>query len=192
MIRTEDFAEVEVTSVACLRAWLEEHHAQEDSVWLVTWKKSVPEKYVSREDVLDELIAFGWIDGIRRKLDDDRTMQLISPRKVQHWSKSYKDRAARLIETGRMAPPGFASIEAGKASGHWSFMDDVDALIVPDDLQAALDAAPKALRYFEDTPDAYRRNLLRWVKLAKTDATRSKRIGQIVSACGAGDCIPQM
>ena len=84
-------------------------------------------------------MAFGWIDGIRRKLDDDRTMQLISPRKVQHWAKSYKDRAARLIEEGRMQAPGLASIEAGKASGLWSFMDDVDALIVPEDLRMALD-----------------------------------------------------
>ncbi len=192
MIATEDFAKVEVASAAELRNWLEINHAQDESVWLVTWKKSKPEKYVSVDEVLDELVAFGWIDGIRRKLDDERTMQLISPRKVQHWAKSYKDRAARLINEDRMAAPGFASIEAGKASGLWSFMDDVDALIVPDDLRGALDTSAPAADYFDDTPDAYRRNLLRWVKLAKTEATRQKRIAAIVAACTRGDRIPQM
>lgn len=143
-------------------------------------------------DVLDALIAFGWIDGIRRKLDDTRTMQLIAPRKVQHWSKSYKDRAERLIAEGRMAAPGLRSIEAGKASGLWNFMDDVDALIVPQDLRAALDGRQSAARYFDDTPDAYRRNLLRWVKLAKTPVTRENRIAAIVSACASGTRLPQM
>ncbi|MEO1537665.1 MAG: YdeI/OmpD-associated family protein [Pseudomonadota bacterium] len=192
MIATDDFAKVEVTSAHALRAWLEANHAQQDSIWLVTWKKSTPEKYVSTNDVLDELTAFGWIDGVRRKLDDDRTMQLIAPRKVQHWSKSYKDRAARLIEEGRMAPSGLASIEAGKASDLWSFMDDVDALIVPDDLRLALAANGPAARYFDDTPDAYRRNLLRWVKLAKTGTTRQKRVVAIVRACAAEARVPQM
>ncbi|MGR3514499.1 MAG: YdeI/OmpD-associated family protein [Paracoccaceae bacterium] len=192
MTRTDTFKQVEVKSSEELRDWLTLHHGQKDSVWLVTWKKSSPERYVSVDEVLDELIAFGWIDGIRRKLDADRTMQLIAPRKVQHWSKTYKERAARLIEEGRMAPSGLASIEAGKASGLWSFLDDVDALIVPDDLRSALDAQHTAAKYFDETPDAYRRNLLRWVKLAKTAATRQKRIDAIVTASSAQNRIPQM
>lgn len=192
MTRTDTFEQVEVKSSEELRNWLTAHHGQRDSVWLVTWKKSSPERYVSVGEVLDELIAFGWIDGIRRKLDDERTMQLIAPRKVQHWSKTYKERAARLIDEGRMAPSGFASIEDGKASGLWTFMDDVDALLVPDDLRRALDTHRAAATYFEQTPDAYRRNLLRWVKLAKTDATRQKRVDAIVTASLEEDRIPQM
>ncbi|MEM6815918.1 MAG: hypothetical protein AAF600_16280 [Bacteroidota bacterium] len=70
---------------------MEGHHSQEDSIWLVTYKKSTPDKYVDRGQVLDELLCFGGIDGRRMKLDDERTMQLISPRRVQHWSKTYKD-----------------------------------------------------------------------------------------------------
>lgn len=72
---------------------------------------------LSRDAVLDEFLCFGWIDGIRRKLDADRTMQLISPRKVQHWAKSYKDQAARRIEEGRMESPGLESIRRSKESG---------------------------------------------------------------------------
>ena len=79
-IATENFDKLEVASQDELRAWLSVNHAQELSIWLVTFKSTVPSKYLSREAVLDELIAHGWIDGVRRKLDDDRTMQLISPR----------------------------------------------------------------------------------------------------------------
>ncbi len=134
MVRTENFDRVQVESAAELRRWLLDHHGQDDSVWLVTNLKapagsSNEAKYVTRDEVLDELVSFGWVDGIRRKLDDERTMQLIGPRRVQHWSKTYKDRAADLIADGRMHASGLAAIESSKHHGLWDFMDDVDALI---------------------------------------------------------------
>ncbi|MDJ1009130.1 MAG: YdeI/OmpD-associated family protein [Paracoccaceae bacterium] len=177
MTATEKFAKIEVESAAALEDWLAAHHGQAESVWLVTYLASVPEKYLSREAVLDALVAWGWIDGIRRRLDDTRTMQLISPRKTEHWAKSYKDRAARLEADGRMQDPGRAAIARGKASGLWSFMDDVDALIVPSDLAGAL-AAAGAEGHFEAFAPSYRRNVLRWIKLAKSEATRSKRVAK--------------
>ncbi len=189
---TERFTQVEVNSVAELESWLAANHAQPENVWLVTWKKSVPENYVSTDEILDEVIAWGWIDGIRRKLDNDRTMQIIGPRHTQAWAKSYKDRAARLIAEGRMQAPGLASIEAGKQCGLWDYWADVDALIDPEDLRAALAASPDAQAYYDNTGSSYRRNLLRWIKLAKTDATRQKRIAQIAEFSLRGDRIPQM
>jgi uncharacterized protein YdeI (YjbR/CyaY-like superfamily) len=178
----DELERVEVRSGEALRAWLEAHHAQEDSVWLVTFKKVRPEAYVSREAVLDELLCFGWIDGVRKKLDDQRTMQLISPRRVQHWTATYKERAARLIAEGRMHAAGFASIERGKASGSWDFMADVDARIVPDDLAAAMAGLPPARTHWEAFAPSYQRNLLRWIKLAKTDPTRRKRVARVAEA----------
>lgn len=89
MIKTENFEQVEVKSVAELRDWLLQNHNQKESIWLVTYKKEVLDKYVSIQEVLDQLLCFGWIDGIRRKLDETRTMQLIAPRKVEHWAKTY-------------------------------------------------------------------------------------------------------
>ena len=192
MTRTDAFDRVEVRSADQLREWLLTHHNQPDSVWLVTYKKHVADAYVSVSEVLDELMCFGWIDGIRRKLDDDRTMQLIAPRSVQHWSKTYKDRVARLTDAGRMHASGLATVERGKASGLWSFLDDVDALIVPEDLQAALDDTPTATAYYESCPPSYRRNLLRHIKLAKTALTRARRIAKVAAACGEKRRIPQM
>ncbi|MEM1104756.1 MAG: YdeI/OmpD-associated family protein [Pseudomonadota bacterium] len=189
-IDAEKFAKVEVTSASALRAWLEVNHQQTKSVWLVTYKSSDKSKYVSREEVLDELIAFGWIDGVRRKLDVSRTMQLISRRQVQYWAKSYKDRAAKLIGEGRMAAPGFKSIEEGKASGLWSFMDDVDALIYPQDLEDAFKDNSVARKNFAGFAPSAQRFTLRWIKLAKSEQTRAKRIRTTVECASKGAFVP--
>ena len=190
MIKTEDFEQVEVTSAAQLRLWLEDHHAQPEAVWLVTFKKHTGSRYVTRDEVLDELLCFGWIDGIRRKLDQDRTMQLISPRRVQHWARSYKERAARLQAEGRMLPPGIRAIEESNRAGLWDFMDDVDALVRPQDLESALAAYPDATRHFEAFPDASKRFVLRWIKLAKKLETREKRIERIAELAQRNERLP--
>ena len=187
MIQTDNFQKVEVTSSSDLRTWLEQNHQQKESVWLVTYLKVVPEKYLSREEVLDELICFGWIDGIRRKLDDRRTMQLISPRRVQHWAQTYKDRAAKLIAEGKMHEAGFRSIDYSKQVGLWDFMDDVDRLEVPRDLQEGLDQIPGASDFFHGINDSSKRFVLRWLKLAKTEKTRKARIQQLAELSGRGE-----
>lgn len=199
MIETDNFFQVEVASPTELTDWLDAHHAQADSVWVVTFKKSVPDKYVSTQDILNAVIAYGWVDGIRRKTDpkpddegcpQERTMQLISPRKGQHWAKSYKDRAARLEHEGRMHDAGRAAIAASKASGMWTFMDDVDALITPKDLQAEFNKHEGADAFFHALPDSAKRFTLRWIKLAKTDETRRKRIATTAERSAAGAFVP--
>ncbi len=192
MTRTEKFARVEVTSASQLRAWLGANHGQATSVWLVTFKKHVPEKYVSVAEILDELLCFGWIDGVRRKLDENRTMQLISPRQTQHWAKSYKVRAEKLEREGRMQPAGRKAIALSKRNGLWTFLDDVDALLAPADLTEALEGEQFAADNFAAFGDSYKRNVLRWIKLAKTPATREKRIAQTARFSARNDKIPQV
>ena len=159
-------------------------------MWLVTWKKVRPDRYVSTGEVLDELLCFGWIDGVRRKLDDERTMQLISARRAQHWARTHKERAQRLIDDGRMAPPGQAAIDRSKKEGLWNFMDDVDNLVVPDDLLAALKPHAAAFAFFMAINDSSKRFVLRWLKLTKTVATRRKRIAQLVLLSARGEKLP--
>jgi uncharacterized protein YdeI (YjbR/CyaY-like superfamily) len=176
LIESDRFPRVEVTSVSELHQWLTRYHNRTEAVWLVTYRKSTPSKYLTTNQVLDELVAFGWIDGVRRKLDDERTMQLISPRRTKPWARTYKVRAERLIAEGRMQQPGVAGVEAAKQSGAWDAMNDVDELLVPDDLRAALMAAPPAWEVFSAFPPSVTRNILRWVASAKTKPTRDKRI----------------
>lgn len=180
MVKTENFGKLEIQSVDELRQWLLNNHTQKESVWLVTYKKEIIEKYVSVQQVLDQLLCFGWIDGIRRKLDDERTMQLISPRKVEHWSLTYKERFAKLEEAGLVHQSGINSVEDAKKSGLWNFMDDVDNLIIPEDLQFALTQNTNALNFFNALSKSNKRFTLRYLKLSKTETTRQKRINQIV------------
>lgn len=179
MVKTENFIQIEITAAKQLREWLQYNHMQKESVWLVTYKKEVKEKYVSAEEVLDQLLCFGWIDGIRRKLDEQRTMQLISPRQVQHWTKTYKDRYAKLEQQGLVTEAGKQSVVISKQKGLWNFMDDVDALIKPKDFIDCLEKHPPAMNNFNAIGAASKRFMLRYIKIAKTPKTRAKRIKEI-------------
>ena len=190
MTKTENFEKIEVQSQDELRAWLTAHHTQQDSIWLVTYKKSTPDKYLSTGAVLDELLCFGWVDGIRRKLDEHRTMQLIGPRRKQHWSKTYKDRVSKLRRDGLMMPAGEAAVAASKESGLWSFLDDVDALITPPDLQKKLETDKSAIDFFNAINPSSKRFALRWLKLAKTDKTRQARIQKLFDLSLKGEKLP--
>jgi uncharacterized protein YdeI (YjbR/CyaY-like superfamily) len=190
MIKTENFEQVEITAAKQLREWLLKNHTQKESIWLVTYKKQVPEKYVSVQEVLDELLCFGWIDGIRRKLDLDRTMQLIAPRKVEHWAQTYKDRFTKLEKLGLVHQAGTNSVLASKQNGLWNFMDDVDALIKPEDLVKCLNEHLPAMECFKAFSKSNKRFILRWIKLAKTPATRQKRIVETATLASKNLKIP--
>lgn len=190
MLKTENFKKVEIESQEQLRNWLRLNYSQEEGIWLVTFKKSEKEKYVSRDEVLDELICFGWIDGIRRKLDNTRTMQLISPRRIQHWAKTYKDRAGKLIKENKMHQSGLDSIKKGKESGLWNFMDDVDNLEIPDDLKTALNKLEGAFDFFDNINNSSKRFVLRWIKLSKTEKTRNIRIAKIAKLSSISEKLP--
>ncbi len=192
MLATDRFQQVEVESTGQLHDWLALNHVRTEGVWLVTFLKSVPERYVGRWDVLDELLCFGWIDGIRRKLGDRRTMQLISPRRKQVWAESYKVRVERLEAEGRMCEPGRAAVERSKQQGLWNAQAAIDALTVPEDLRAALRDHPEAEALFAAFAPSYRRNVLRWLASAKRPDTRARRIADLASLTSRNQKMPQM
>ena len=177
----DKFQRIEVTNKHELWDWLEQNHRQAESVWLVTFKKVVTDKYLSREEVLDALVAYGWIDGVRSQVDEGKTMQLISPRKTRPWAKSYKLRAHTLMSLGLMKPSGQAAVDLAIQNGGWDEMNEVDELVIPEDLELALKNLGQALEYFQGFPESARRNILRWIASAKTDATRRKRIDLVAS-----------
>ena len=192
MIATDRYQKVQVESLAELRGWLEANHQRDEGVWLVRFKQTVPTKFVDRLDALDELLCFGWIDGIARKLDDERTMQLITPRRQEAWSQSYKLRVASLEAEGRMRPAGLAAVGRSKDLGLWAAYETVDALAVPEDVEHALATAPGAIAWFASSAPSYRRNVLRWIHSAKRAMTRERRIVELVEASRAGVKLPQM
>ena len=191
MIETDKFAQIEIDDADQLHQWLADQHAQNDSIWLVTHKRDAGEKYVSRDAVLDALVAYGWIDGIRRKRNDGKTMQLISPRRHQRWAKSYKDRAARLEAEGIMTDAGRAAIAHSKAAGLWNALDHVDDLIVPADLATALQIMPSAEENWGAFAPSYRRNVLRWIAIAVKSETRTARVEKVALLASTNQKVPQ-
>jgi uncharacterized protein YdeI (YjbR/CyaY-like superfamily) len=175
-----DLPLVDVESRQAWRAWLATEHTTSSGVWAVTVKKGdvrPGEQYVSAQDLCEECLCVGWIDSKPARIDDRRSALLCTPRKPgSGWSKVNKDRLERLLAAGLVLPAGLAAIEAAKADGSWSKLDDVDALAVPDDLAAALDVYPAARANFDAFPPSTRRGILEWILQAKTAPTRSKRI----------------
>ena len=167
---------------AAWRKWLRSNHAKSTGIWLVFDKKSSRADRLKYGDAVEEALCYGWIDSIMRPLDGAHYMQYFSPRKAKSaWSKSNKDRVARLIEQGLMAKPGLDAIEAAKKCGSWSEFDEVEAMVVPADLAAALKAKPQAARNFEAFPRFARKQVLYFVYGAKRAETRAKRIREVVN-----------
>lgn len=178
---------VEVPDRAAWRRWLAERHEQREAIWLVFHKRSSDGTSPSYEEAVEEALCFGWIDSTVNRLDERRTLQLFAPRKPRSaWSLSNKERVARLERDGLLAPAGIAAIEAAKENGSWSAFDDVERLVEPPDLAAALDASPAARESWNGFSPSSRKAILRWLVSAKRPQTRAKRVEQTVRMAAKG------
>jgi len=178
---------VEPADRAEWRAWLEAHHATSLGIWLAVGKKGGQVTSLTYDDAVEEALCFGWIDSIVNRLDEHRFKQLFTPRKPgSAWARSNKQRVERLLAQGLMAPAGLAAIEAAKANGSWTLLDDVEDLVVPDDLAAALEASPAASRYFAGFSSSAVKMILYWIATAKRPETRAKRIAETIESAAEG------
>lgn len=169
------------------RSWLEKNHESKDSIWLIYYKASTKIPSLSWSEAVDQALCFGWIDSTKKTIDEERYMQYFSKRKPSStWSKVNKDKVVELIDTKRMGKAGFRSIEIAKENGNWSLMDDVEKLIVPEDLESALNSSPNAMAFFQDQSKSIKKMLLHWVVVAKRNETRQKRITEIVQCAAEG------
>jgi uncharacterized protein YdeI (YjbR/CyaY-like superfamily) len=174
-----------VRSRAELRAWLEANQATSRAVWLASYKKHHPD-YLPYEPQVQELLCWGWIDSVTRALDADRSMILVAPRNPKSaWSAINKAHVERARANGSMTPAGEAKVAAAQANGQWDFLNDVDALIDPPDLTAAL-AATGTAEFWTAQPRSIRRGTLEWIKTARTAETRAKRIRDVTDSAARG------
>jgi uncharacterized protein YdeI (YjbR/CyaY-like superfamily) len=164
---------------AAWRGWLHQHHATAKQVWLIIYNKGSKTKSVTYPEALDEALCYGWIDSKINKRDAESHYQFFSVRNAKsNWSKVNKDKVERLLAAGKMQPAGMAMIKLAKQTGTWKALEEVDNTITPPDLQAALDAQPKATAYFNAFPRSVKRGILEWILNAKTSVTRQKRIDE--------------
>lgn len=159
------------------RRWLIEHHRSVTAVWLVSWKKATGRPAMSYDDAVSEALAVGWVDSRPRRLDDERTMLYFTPRKpTSAWSRPNKLRVERLRGEGAMLPAGEEAVAAAVANGAWTVLDEVEDLVVPQDLAAALARYPSAEQNWSAFPRSARRGILEWIVQAKRPQTRERRV----------------
>ena len=181
--RIEGRPVVTVPSRAALRDWLAANHAQADAIWLATYKKHHP-GHLPWRDAVEELLCWGWIDAVSQKVDDDRSAHLVARRKPgSAWSRVNKDLVESVRASGAMTGHGEAAIAISVENGMWTFLDDVEAGVVPDDLAAAL-GDHRAV--WDDWPRSVTRGTLEWIKQAKTEGTRAKRIADVAESAANG------
>lgn len=180
--RIADLPILEPTDRAEWRSWLQVNHAVSPGVWLAVGKKNSAVTALRYEDAVEEAVCYGWIDSVVRRLDEDRFLQFMTPRKPgSGWAPSNKERVERLGAAGLLAPAGIAAVERAKEDGSWLLLDHVEALVTPDDLAAALAAHPEGERAFAALPVSLRKQELYAISTAKRAETRERRIAAAVA-----------
>ena len=161
------------------RAWLEQNHVSSPGIWLVSWKQATGKPFVPYSDSVDEALCFGWIDSRVNALDDQRAMRLFTRRNPKSpWSRINKDKAVRLMRQGRMMESGASIIAAAQSNGSWTVYDEIEDLVVPPDLAAALAHNETAQSHFDNFPPSSKKNILWWIKSARKPETRTARIAK--------------
>lgn len=165
------------------RQWLEKNHHSSLGIWLIYYKVKSGKPSLRYSEAVKEALCFGWIDSKVKSLDEERYMQIFTPRKPKSvWSKLNKQYIEELIKQGLMTPSGLKKIEAAKQDGSWYKLDAIEKLIIPADLKQALEANETANKYFEAFNNSSKKNVLFWIESAKRPETRLKRIEQTISS----------
>ncbi len=172
-------------------AWLGRNHDTQDEVWIKIHKVGSGLASITPKEAIDVVLCWGWIDAIRKGFDEKSFLQRYTRRgRKSIWSQINVDNVARLIEEGRMTPHGLAHVEAAKADGRWArAYGSGKALKIPADLQAAIDAVPKAKAMLAGLSEQNRFAVAFRVHNMKTEAGRKKKIEDLVAMLKRGETI---
>jgi len=162
-----------------LARWLEVNHDIESELWIKVFKKSANVSSVTWDDVVVEALCWGWIDGIKKSLDESAYLQRITPRKAKSsWSKRNRQHVERLIKEGRMHEAGMLHVRSAQADGRWENAYAVSEMQVPDDFIKALESLPKGKQFFDKLTKSNRYVIAHGLLSAKKPETRQKRFDQ--------------
>lgn len=161
------------------RRWLGRHHAGSKAIWVVFLKKHTKQTTFTYQDALEEALCFGWIDGVRQRIDDLRYAQRFTPRtKSSRWSETNKALAADLEARGLMTPAGLAARASARPESPPAREEDGG---VPEWLVRALRSRPLAWKSFEALPPSHQRRYVGWISSARREETRDKRIAEAIA-----------
>ncbi len=171
-----------------VRAWLLANYQQARGVWLCSWRSASIGPRCPYPDMVEEAICVGWIDSTVALLDDDRNIQLFTPRKAKGtWTRLNRRRFAELEAAGLMTDGGRRAAEVARANGSWTILDPVEDLIEPTELARALDAKPCARTAWDGFPPSARKAMLWWVISAVKEETRARRISVVVAKAAVNE-----
>lgn len=170
--------------------WLARHHDRESEVWIKIHKVGSGLASITPKEAIDVILCWGWIDGIRKGFDDKSFLQRYTPRgRKSVWSQINVDNVGRLVEAGRMTVHGLKQVEAAKKDGRWDRAYRSKDSKIPDDLQAAIDAEPKAKAMLATLNTQNRFALVFRTENMKTEAGRRKKIAAFVEMLKRGETI---
>jgi uncharacterized protein YdeI (YjbR/CyaY-like superfamily) len=176
------------------RDWLKEHHDKEAELWVGFHKKGSGMPSITWSEAVDEALCYGWVDSIRRSVDDKRFMNRFTPRKPSsNWSEVNVRRVEELTRQRRMRMPGRKAFEARrpKKAGTYSYEQRYEVKLPPE-LERRFRARTKAWTWFQDQSASYRSTALYWVMSAKKQETRGRRLATLIEDSAAGQRVPPL
>lgn len=172
-----------------LRDWLEENHGTAQELWVGFYKKGAAKTGITYKEALDEALCYGWIDGVRKSVDEDRYTNRFSPRKPKsNWSAVNIKRVGELKALGRMKPSGLREFERRDPSRDYSYETNVRELDAA--LEKQFRANRKAWDFFDSQPPSYQRLARFWIMSAKKEETRLKRLQSLIESSERGTRLP--
>jgi uncharacterized protein YdeI (YjbR/CyaY-like superfamily) len=175
-------------TAADLRRWFQKNHDTAPELWVGLYKAGAGKRSVTRQEMVDEALCFGWIDGITQRIDADRYTLRLTPRRPRsHWSAINIRRVAELERLRRMRQPGRAAFAARDTTRASPYSYEADTPAAFDRAQLAqFRAHPAAWAFFRAQPPSYQRVMTAWVAAAKKEETRARRLGKLIALCEAG------
>lgn len=174
---------------AAFWAWLERNHASEPEIWMKIYKKGSGQKTISWNEAVVEALCWGWIDGIKKPLDDQAYLQRFTPRqKGSNWSKRNREHVERLMAAGRMLEPGLIHVRAAQADGRWeAAYAPASEMTMPEDFMAALERRPSAKAFFETLNRQNLYAIAYRLQTARKPETRQQRFDHFLTILEKGE-----
>ena len=164
-----------------LGGWLKVNHTVECELWVKIFKKKTGVPSVTWDDVVIEALCWGWIDGVKKSIDDQAYLQRVTPRRVRsNWSKRNRKHVERLLNEGRMMESGLVHVRAAKADGRWESAYTASEMKVPADFLAILENKPKAKQFFETLTKSSHYVIAYGLTSAKKPETRQRRFAKFL------------
>lgn len=176
---------------ADFRAWLEKNHGKQEVQWVGYYKVATGRESIRWEESVEEALCFGWIDGLRKSIDEESYKIRFTPRRPDsHWSRKNIETVEKLLEEGRMQPAGREAWEQREEKNSARASYERGELSLKKEYEERIRAHPEAWTFFQELAPSYTRSSVKWVMSAKQEKTRRRRLGILIESCKKGEKIP--